>query len=337
MVATSTPNTALARIEPSESRLLRPIAEPSAFIEVHKESVAIINEVLEEGRDYGKIPGTERPALLKPGAERLTLAFGLRAVVEVMTAEVDHERDVTFSLKKWSDAAKPNDAEVDRKKAAGLGRFKKNTGKGPKWLWQEATEEAGQSRGLYRYVLKCKLEKPDGTVVGEGVGSCSSLEAKYIRSPRDAENTILKMAKKRAHVDAVLTTLGLSDRFTQDEDLIKQGAGETEVKAEIIDMPPDPQAGDAGEQLGSPPPAKTPPSSEQKKPPSARAVLIDKITAEFDALGLTDDARSAEVDRILGEHKPKKTDEDLRKVLATLTQARAQRELANADAPQAAG
>jgi hypothetical protein len=30
------------------------------------------------------------------------------------------------------------------------------------------------------------------------------------------ENTILKMAKKRAQVDAVLTTFGLSDQFTQD-------------------------------------------------------------------------------------------------------------------------
>lgn len=52
--------------------------------------------------------------------------------------------------------------------------------------------------------------------MGTGIGSCSSMESKYLRTPRDFDNTILKMAKKRALVDATLSTLGMSDRFTQD-------------------------------------------------------------------------------------------------------------------------
>src|SRR5690606_10620038 len=69
-----------------------------------------------------------------------------------------------------------------------------------------------------------------GVVIGEGVGSCSTMESKYIDRPRDCENTALKMAKKRAYVDATLTTFGLSDQFTQDvEDM------EHEAKAFSLD------------------------------------------------------------------------------------------------------
>jgi hypothetical protein len=65
--------------------------------------------------------------------------------------------------------------------------------------------------------------------VGSGVGSCSTLESKYrykkdyqtkakYENPdiADVYNTCLKMAKKRALVDATLTATGASDFFTQD-------------------------------------------------------------------------------------------------------------------------
>ncbi len=67
------------------------------------------------------------------------------------------------------------------------------------------------------YMFKCVLKTRDGFVVGEGYGSCNSNEKRYWREdPLANANTILKMAKKRAHVDAVLTGLGASNVFTQD-------------------------------------------------------------------------------------------------------------------------
>lgn len=73
--------------------------------------------------------------------------------------------------------------------------------------------------GFYRYRMSCVLiHRETGAVVGIGVGSCSSIESKYASRPNDLENTILKMAKKRCFVDAVLTAYALSDRFTQDLD-----------------------------------------------------------------------------------------------------------------------
>ncbi len=87
-----------------------------------------------------------------------------------------------------------------------------------------------------------------GTIIGQGIGECSSGEEKYkwrkchnkkefeatpesrrrikygkswedmqVRTePADVANTILKMAKKRAQVDLTLTALAASDIFTQD-------------------------------------------------------------------------------------------------------------------------
>ena len=54
--------------------------------------------------------------------------------------------------------------------------------------------------------------------MGEGTGSCNSLEGKYRGSNWrfDLVNTIDKMAVKRALVAAVVVSCGLSSYFTQD-------------------------------------------------------------------------------------------------------------------------
>jgi len=76
---------------------------------------------------------------------------------------------------------------------------------------------------VYRYRVQVSLISQSGVYLGDGIGECTSLEKKWheykdgsIRDANDECNTILKMAKKRALVDAVLTVLGASDIFTQD-------------------------------------------------------------------------------------------------------------------------
>jgi hypothetical protein len=77
------------------------------------------------------------------------------------------------------------------------------------------------------YEVTCVMFGPDGAKIGEGVGSASTMESKYryrwndgvkVENPdiADVYNTVLKMAKKRAHIDATLTCTGASDMFTQD-------------------------------------------------------------------------------------------------------------------------
>jgi len=187
-------NTALAVVTPQAPALLRPIATPAQFVAAHKEGVELIKNALEYGRDYGHIPQCgPKPALLKPGAERLALAFGCHPRYDVIEREIDHDRIVTFSKSGKDQTA----------------------------------------RGLYRYVVRCTLVRGDGTEVGDGIASCSTMESKYVSRPRDCENTALKMASKRALVAAVLNAFGLSDRFTQDVE-------DSTTDAEYEEAPPKP-------------------------------------------------------------------------------------------------
>jgi len=72
-------------------------------------------------------------------------------------------------------------------------------------------------------------------LITEGMGSCSTKEKRY--KNQDAftlDNTVLKMAKKRALVDAALTVGSLSDIFTQDlDDIDIEGNEITKEKQQI--------------------------------------------------------------------------------------------------------
>lgn len=73
-------------------------------------------------------------------------------------------------------------------------------------------------KGLFHYEVKTILiNKRTGIIEAEGIGSCNSKERKYIKQDSySIINTILKMAKKRAFVDAVLSATRSSGIFTQD-------------------------------------------------------------------------------------------------------------------------
>lgn len=70
---------------------------------------------------------------------------------------------------------------------------------------------------LIMYKFRCVLKTITGQIIGEGYGACNSREKHgWNSNPWAFQNNILKMAKKRSHVDAVLTGLGASNVFTQD-------------------------------------------------------------------------------------------------------------------------
>lgn len=130
----------------------------------------VIQSTLHQNHDYGIVPGTDEPTLLKPGAEKILMMMGLRSEFEI----ADSTRD-----------------------------------------WE---------KGFFQYQVRCKLYKND-TLITEGLGSANTKESKYIKgNPYTLDNTILKMAKKRALVDAALLVASLSDIFTQDiEDMDLEG------------------------------------------------------------------------------------------------------------------
>jgi protein tyrosine phosphatase len=72
-------------------------------------------------------------------------------------------------------------------------------------------------------------------LITEGLGSCNTKERKYIKQdPYTMDNTVLKMAKKRAFVDATLLVGSLSDLFTQDiEDMDLNGVSVAESNVKV--------------------------------------------------------------------------------------------------------
>jgi hypothetical protein len=155
----------------------------------------VIQKTLKQGHDYGEIGGVTKPTLLKPGAEKILMLMGLSSEYEFMEKIENYDK------------------------------------------------------GIFAYTIKCILRK-NGNKITEGVGSCNSKEDKYrwrwireddlpigsdittLKSKTDnwghtkykienddiysQANTILKMAKKRAQIDATLTVASLSEIFTQD-------------------------------------------------------------------------------------------------------------------------
>jgi exodeoxyribonuclease X-like protein len=86
--------------------------------------------------------------------------------------------------------------------------------------------------GFFAFSVKSILKKNE-KIVTEGLGHSNSRERKYLGGKQDVYmlgNTCLKMAKKRALVDATLTVASLSDIFTQDMEDITQFEEEERVE-----------------------------------------------------------------------------------------------------------
>jgi len=72
--------------------------------------------------------------------------------------------------------------------------------------------------GFFHYEMKAvAISKRTGQIIGTGIGACNSKEKKFIKQdPYSIQNTLLKMAKKRAIVDLALLVTRSSGIFTQD-------------------------------------------------------------------------------------------------------------------------
>ena len=194
------PSTALSTIGPAG---LAPTIGGRSLQEMKSwlaELRAFVKDILVEGVDFGVVPGVGKPFLWKPGAEKLCLLYGLAPEFHPLPED---------TIRDW-------------------------------------TANPPQIQLAYRCDL---VQRATGMKVGEGFGVCSSWEQKYRyraewwkgpgdpppnegwkktkSGPRrqtinpdisDSINTIMKIAQKRAQIDAVLRATATSEVFTQDED-----------------------------------------------------------------------------------------------------------------------
>lgn len=168
----------------------------------------VMQEVMLKDTHYGVIPGTKQPSLYKAGAEKIMSTFRLAADPEVEQLGVDGEIHYRVKVRILSASG----AFL----GAGIGECSSSE---EKYAWRASIcdEEFEQTPENRR---RTKFSKYQGKVE----------KKKQIRTnPADVSNTVLKMAKKRGLIDAVLTVTAASDLFTQDiEDLPE------EVLAEVV-------------------------------------------------------------------------------------------------------
>lgn len=207
----------------------------------------VMKSVMKDGEHYGVIPGCGiKPSLLKPGAEKLSMTFRMAPEYNISTIDLPgghREYRVTTTLRSIITGTVLGQGVGSCSTMEGKYRFRTGeielTGKPvPKEYWTSRDVNLLGGKG---FVPK----KNDGRweIARQG-------ERVEHDNPADYWNTCLKMAKKRSHVDAVLTATAASDIFTQDvEDMpevIPQGntTRNTDTApvedAQYQDVPPEP-------------------------------------------------------------------------------------------------
>jgi len=193
----------------------------------------LMKSLMKDGEHYGIIPGTQKPSLLKPGAEKLCFIFRLTACYDVTVNDLPNghrEISVKCTLKHMGTGEIVGEgvgscSTMESKYRYRNQEVKTDVGPVTKDYWALPKDDP-KAREQYLVKLygpgKYRAKKADGEwrvfkIEGEG---------EKIENPdiADVYNTVLKMAKKRAHVDATLSACAASDIFTQDvEDTVPEG------------------------------------------------------------------------------------------------------------------
>ena len=242
-----------------------------------------LKEMLMEGVDYGVIPGTEKPTLLLPGAQKICTFFGYVPHYEVRQIE-------EWTPEKYGEPLFYYDYTcvlLKDRQGVGEGRGSCNSWESKyrfRWVSKDIAERRADFAGLPtrggrisepvfaidkaetggKYgkpmahwqafrdaieagtALKTKRDKKGG-----GQMDCWEIDSTLYRIPNDGFpdviNTCQKMGQKRAYIAATLSATGASQYFTQD--------------LEDVDLP-----GVHGE---PPPPKDTPPVRAEGAPPNA--------------------------------------------------------------------
>jgi hypothetical protein len=183
----------------------------------------MMSAVMKKDEHYGVIPGCgNKPTLLKSGAEKLamTFRFAPKYVINTKCYDTGHrEYEVIVSL---SHILSGNFV------GEGVGCCTTLENK-YRYRWQSTEKEVPKE---YWDLRDKSLLGGDQYVPRKSEGKWIIFERIEHDNPADYYNTCLKMAKKRALVDAILTSTAASDIFTQDiEDLVENGVT-PESKAE---------------------------------------------------------------------------------------------------------
>jgi hypothetical protein len=172
-----------------------------------KAKIALVNQffrdIMEKDTDYGIIPGTPKPSLYQPGADKLCSLYNLAKMIVCKDENKNFENghyDVTVRVQL-----------VHRGSNIVVGEL-------------EGSCSTMESKYRYRWVYENKIPRgldKDSLHFEEFSGKNGSTYIKYRIENEDLFsqwNTVLKMAIKRAYVGCTLSSTGLSGLFTQGEE-----------------------------------------------------------------------------------------------------------------------
>lgn len=240
-------STAIVPSDQPKSALIEWGGAAARGLTARREREAIINEVLVPDVDFGKIPGTDKPTLFKPGAEKIADALNLCPEYDPITAREDWEAGRFFYRYRCRLVLRGTEVAI----ATGLGscnsmedryrwrtqqracpKCKKNTiikgndkyTKGPNkmgaWVCWKKKDGCG-----------AQFAEKDTDITSQVAGKVEN------EDPYTLVNTVDKMAQKRALVAAALN-LGFSHKFTQDVEDIGPAGAEDERHVQRAATPP---------------------------------------------------------------------------------------------------
>ncbi len=207
----------------------------------------VMREVMQVDQHYGVIPGSAKPSLFQPGAQKLMLTFRLRAII-------DPDRDIKVvelgnghcEVRSFVHICNSAGEEL----ATGVGscstmeaKYRYRGGvklpldppvKVPTDYWNK------RNAGAPREELVALLGGP-GRAPAKIDGQwlvCEVGEKMENPDIADVRNTVLKMSVKRATIHGVLAATAASDIFTQDiEDLPVEMVGHQQKQPEPVKQP----------------------------------------------------------------------------------------------------
>ena len=167
----------------------------------------IMSATMKEGEHFGRIPGCgDKPTLLKPGAEKLCLTFRLAPAYAVEEKQMDRshrEYRVLCTLSSITTGAFVGQGVGTCSSMEGKYRFRVGLAEAtdrpvPRAYWDLRQEDPAKAQELIggKGFSTRKVE-------GKGWMIAKGGEKGENDNPADTFNTVLKMAKKRALVDAV--------------------------------------------------------------------------------------------------------------------------------------
>jgi len=205
---------------PIQAQAIVPHVEPGDLVKRLEAIKETASRAMEENVDFGKIPGTDKPTLLKPGAEKLAVLFKLDPEPENEKRWEENGHLTVVSRTTLYD--KESGVRCGTGEAICSTREKKY-----------AKRQAGRKCPVCskEAIIKGKAEYGGGWICFKKKGGCGEKfpedqpaivqqEVGEIDNPDlpDTWNTIDKMASKRSLVAAVLIVTGASAIFTQDLD-----------------------------------------------------------------------------------------------------------------------